>query len=75
MTAYQKQLLDKYLPNAKNGHERGILLALGLAPKHFEMEDEMLQYINAHPDATISELDEYMLSILPPLEIVDDEDD
>lgn len=74
MTDYQKRLIDKYLQKASDGHERGVLLSLGIAPKYFDLEDEMSQYIDEHPDATLAELDKYLLSIIPPLEIVDDED-
>lgn len=38
------------------------------------VEREVLQYLDKHPDADLSELRAYRSSLLPPLEIVDDED-
>ncbi len=37
--------------------------------------EDILEYIKENPNATIHDLENYEISILPPLEIVDDEDD
>lgn len=39
-----------------------------------EVESKMLEYIEEHPKATVWELDDFETSLLPPLEIVDDDE-
>nr|DAG69934.1 MAG TPA: hypothetical protein [Caudoviricetes sp.] len=51
------------------------MIGLALGPEQYGVEDEMLQYLKCHPGASFQEVDEYFYSIIPPLEIVDDEDE
>ncbi|MBP3856355.1 MAG: hypothetical protein IK990_12180 [Ruminiclostridium sp.] len=36
--------------------------------------DEVYDYVEAHPEASVRQLQDYVVSLLPPIEIVDDDD-
>lgn len=40
----------------------------------FELENEMLAYIDEHPDAKLEDMERYLVRIAPVLEIVDDDE-
>ena len=67
---YQKLLMERY------GHEQDqlALLALYEDPEEEGYEDEMLEWLKAHPDATFDELIRFDFSFYEPLEIVDDDE-
>jgi hypothetical protein len=68
---YQKLLMERY------GHEQDklALLALYEDPQEEGYEDEMLEWMKEHPDATFEELIHFDFSFYEPLEIVDDDDE
>ncbi len=68
---YQKLLMERY------GHEQDklALLALYEDPQEEGYEDEMLEWMKKHPDATFEELIHFDFSFYEPLEIVDDDDE
>ena len=87
-TPFQKLLKEKYGSeiNANSGDfeesEKYLkFLFLLAACEQYEVENEMLEYVNNHPDATIDDLDAYFDKIaplgLPPCasEWEDDDDD
>lgn len=74
VNAYQQLLLDRYLDMAKNEQDRGVLIGLGIGPKEYGFEGEMLEYLEKHPDATLQELDDYAAGFYPEL-IVEDDDE
>lgn len=67
---YQKLLMGRY------GHEQDklALLALYEDPEEEGYEDEMLEWMKEHPDATFEELIHFDFSFYEPLEIVDDDE-
>ncbi len=73
-TEYQKLLLDRYLEDSLTERERGILIGVGIGPKEFGFEDEMMDFLHNNPDATLQELDEYAKQFFPEIEIVDDDE-
>ena len=54
--------------------ENMTLLFLTNGAEQYGVTKEMMSYMKAHPNAGLEELDEYFLSITPPLEVVDDEE-
>lgn len=67
---YQKLLMERY------GHENDTLAlqALYTDPQEEGYEEEMLEWVKAHPDATFDELIRFDFSFYEPLEIVDDDE-
>lgn len=67
---YQKLLMGRY------GHEQDklALLALYEDPEEEGYEDEMLEWMKEHPNATFEELIHFDFSFYEPLEIVDDDE-
>ena len=49
------------------------MIGLALGPKQYGVEEEMLRYLKHHPNVSFQEVDEYFYSMLPPVEIVDDD--
>ncbi len=71
---YQKILMERYAPLAKDKLYRTALRALYNDPQEEGYEDEMLEWVKAHPDATFDELLHFDFSFYEPLEIVDDDE-
>lgn len=71
LTEYQQLLMDRYAGTAQSKFEEGCLISLLLGPKEYGFEEEMMSYLNAHPDASITELDKYADQFFPEIEIVD----
>ncbi|MBS4785167.1 MAG: hypothetical protein KH009_03545 [Clostridiales bacterium] len=69
---YQLLLRDRFLAQVDED-EKVLMIGLALGPEQYGVEDEMLQYLKCHPGASFQEVDEYFYSIIPPLEIVDDD--
>lgn len=77
---YQKLLIERYEHLAVGKLEKNALYALYYDPQEEGYEDEMLEWMKEHPDATFDELIRFDFSHYEPLEIVDgdeldDEDD
>ena len=71
---YQKILMERYAPLAKDKLDRTALRALYNDPQEEGYEDEMLEWVKAPPDATFDELLHFDFSFYEPLEIVDDDE-
>ena len=71
---YQKILMERYAPLAKDKLDRTALRALYNDSQEEGYEDEMLEWVKAHPDATFDELLHFDFSFYEPLEIVDDDE-
>lgn len=71
---YQKILMERYGHLAKDKLDRTALRALYNDPQREGYEDEMLEWIKEHPDATFDELIHFDFSFYDPLEIVDDDE-
>lgn len=74
LTEYQQLLMDRYAGTAQGKFEEGCLISLLLGPKEYGFEEEMMGYLNDHPDAPIVELYEYSDQFFPELEVVDDDE-
>lgn len=73
MTQLQQMLIDRYAKNGpKSKQDSMILLSVGMGAKELGFEDEIIKYLNDHPDATLEDLDKYAEPFFP--EIVIDED-
>lgn len=70
-TEYQQLLLDKFLPSMRE-KDIGLLFALGAGPKEFGFEQEMLDYLKAHPNATLQELEDFATPLFPEIVIEDE---
>lgn len=75
MTQCQELLLSRYQKKIKDKRDEMTMLAVGMGAHSFEFEDEIIQFLNDHPEATIQELGEYAKPFFPELEITDDEED
>ena len=72
---YQKLLMERYEHLAVNKLDKSTLRALYNDAQEEGYEDEMLEWMKEHPDATFEELIHFDFSFYEPLEIVDDDDE
>ena len=70
-TEYQQLLLDTFLPTMRE-QDKGLLFALGAGPKEFGFEQDMLDYLKAHPQATLQELNDFAAPFFPEIVIEED---
>jgi len=75
LTEYQKLLLSRYLHEDITEYERGLLIALGLGPKEFGYEPEMLEWLKAHPNASLKETFDHDSELAPELVVEGDDDE
>ena len=54
--------------------ERELLIVDALSIHEYDLEDKVREYLCNNPDATFMDVDEFIESLCPPLEIVDDEE-
>lgn len=74
MTQLQMMLLEKYAKDEPwSKKESMVLLSVGMGAREFGFEEEIIAYLNAHPNATLQELDEYAAPFFPEIIIVDKE--
>lgn len=74
-TEYQKLIFERYLDQLETDKDRGNMISLVLSPTQHGYEQEMLEWLNAHPDATFQEAVAREEELRPPIEIYDDEDE
>lgn len=73
MTRLQQMLIEKYAKDGPASKEDSmILLSVGMGAKEFDFEDEIIAYLDKHPNATLKELDEYAEPFFPEIVIEDD---
>lgn len=65
-TKYQEQLRKKYGNKKLSQYEQDLYDWLYDAPIYYKNDNEMQEYFSEHPDATLTELDDYWGSITPP---------
>ena len=54
--------------------EKEMLICNCLAIREYSLEEDVQSFIDNHPDITFMELDDFITSLCPPLEIVDDDE-
>ena len=54
--------------------ERELLIVDALSIHEYDLEDKVREYLCNNPDATFMDVDEFIASLCPPLEIVDDDE-
>lgn len=54
--------------------ENGLLVCCVLAVREYGLEEDVQAFLDGHPDVTFMELDDFITSLCPPLEIVDDDE-
>ena len=73
VTRLQQMLIEKYAKDGPASKEDSmILLSVGMGAKEFDFEDEIIAYLDKHPNATLKELDEYAEPSFPEIVIEDD---
>lgn len=72
ISEYQQLLLDRYSTKAETHEEKMLLVEVGIGPKEYGFEDEMMEYLRSHPNASLRELQQYAEPFFPELEIVED---
>lgn len=58
----------------RDSAEDGLVICAVLALSEYELEEDVQEYLEQHPDTTFEELDKFIISLCPPLEIVDDDE-
>ena len=73
LTKLQKILVERYVKEGPlSKQESMILLAVGMGAKEFGFEEEIIEYLQSHPSATLQELDDFAEPFFP--EIVEEDD-
>lgn len=73
-TEYQKLLEEKYgnkYQDKAEGYE--FYTYMFLAPEEYGVADDVIEFIKSNPDAEIEELLAFVDSVIPDIEIVDEE--
>ena len=72
MTQLQQMLSEKYAKDGPASKEASmILLSVGMGAKEFGFEEEVMEYLRSHPDATLQELDAFAAPFFPELVMED----
>ncbi|MBR5306079.1 MAG: hypothetical protein IKU47_04065 [Oscillospiraceae bacterium] len=74
VTEYQKLLQKKY-GKEYQGKDEGeeFYTYMFLAPGQYGVEEDVIEFINSHPDATIEELLAFVDTVIPDIEVVDED--
>ena len=72
MTQCQQMLLDKYKVNSEE--DKMIMMAVGIGAKEYDFEEEVMEFLTSHPEATLKELYDFAKPFFPELVIVDDDE-
>ena len=54
--------------------ENRLIIITVLGVREYGLQDETEAYLKEHPDTTFMELNRFVISVSPPLEIVDDDE-
>ena len=72
LTKLQQMLVDRYAPNGlKSKEDSATLLFVGIGAREFGFEEEIMEYLDSHPHATLQELDAFSEPFFP--EIVEED--
>ena len=73
LTKLQQLLVEMYVKNEPvSKQDRMVLLSVGMGAKEFGFEDEVMEYLQSHPYATLEELDDFAAPFFPEIVIEDD---
>lgn len=68
LTKLQQMLVDRYIKNEPvSKQDSMILLAVGMGAREFRFEEEVIEYLNSHPHATLQELDAFAEPFFPKI--------
>lgn len=59
----------------RDGTEEALVSCTALAAGYYGVENDVQEYIEEHPDATVEEISKFIDSIIPPMEIVEDREE
>lgn len=72
LTKLQQILVERYVKEGPlSKQDSMILLAVGMGAREFGFEEEVIEYLNSHPYATLQELDAFAEPFFP--EIVEED--
>lgn len=72
LTKLQQMLVERYVKDGPlSKQDSMILLAVGMGAKEFGFEEEIIEYLQSHPYATLQELDAFAEPFFP--EIVEED--
>ena len=74
LSDFEKRMIAAYRPKISEKREEDLLLISILGAEENGIEGYLLRFTEEHPAATIDELTNYFCSLIPPMEIVDDEE-
>lgn len=74
MRKYQKILMERYDRSSLDKLDKMLLDDMCTIPSENGFEEEMLEWLEEHPNATLQEVAAYEDSFLEPLEIVGDDE-
>ena len=69
MTALQNKIVEI---GRKDGVEDALIKGTALSVAYYGVANEVEEYMEAHPDATVVEISKFIDALIPPIEIVDD---
>lgn len=73
-TELDEMLHKRFRNQCKDKEEVTTLACVALMAEQYDVEKETKAFLDEHPDASLQDLDEYLISIIPPLEVVDDDE-
>lgn len=72
MTQLQQMLIEKYAENGPASKEDSMILrSVGMVAREFGLEEEIIEYLRSHPDATLQELYAFAAPFFPELVMED----
>lgn len=71
LTPLEKEILK--IAN-RDKPDKGLVIGAVLAIREYTLEEDVQDYLDNHPNISFMVLDEFITSLCPPLEIVDDEE-
>ena len=71
LTGLEESIVDVW---KTSDAENGLLVCCVLAVREYGLEEDVQAFLDGHPDVTFMELDDFITSLCPPLEIVDDDE-
>lgn len=74
MKEYQNILMDRYDNPGLDKLDKMLLADMCAIPSENGFEEEMLDWLNKHPNASLQDVARFEASFLTPLEIVEDDE-
>ena len=74
LTELDKRILQIGERDGIREYDKILMIGAVLAIHEYGLEKDVQDYLDKNPNASFMELDDYIISLCPPLEIVDDDE-